>query len=156
MLIIQRLIIIILIKLIWILHAETSCPEYRHYVLKCRNGHVHSHRQKETFIHVCTRNVHTCSNSMQLSYTKLRITAGQQTILINCVVCPNTSVKFCAATCCCNLGVAICSYNNNAGDMDVCTSDPTSLKVILYKKMKTQHNLATSKRQMCMGAKPPQ
>ena len=62
MLIIQRLIIIILIKLIWILHAETSCPEYRHYVLKMQKWSC-TFSQAERNIRTCTRNDHTCSNS---------------------------------------------------------------------------------------------
>jgi len=73
--------------------AGRSCSKYRDFMLRhhaqnisvmliCRNAHNYMICSKaEAFLHVAILNLTTC-----ISYTELRITAGQQTISINCVV----------------------------------------------------------------------
>ena len=50
-------------------------------------------------------------------------------------------------------GNAICSYNMQGIQMYV--GQTKQFLEVQSKKIKTQHNLATSRSQMCMGAKPP-
>ena len=51
------------------------------------------------------------------------------------------------------LGVAICSYNTLGIQMYV--GQTKEFFEVWSKKMKAQHNLATSRSQMCTGARPP-
>ena len=63
-----------------------SCSQYRHYV---------QNTEMLIYIMLKRRNVHTCSNFITWSsYTELGITAGQQKILINCVECLTTLVRY--------------------------------------------------------------